>query len=73
MHRTGASPSPAVALEPDLTIAQAAERKQVSVKTVRRAISSGEIQAYRIGRLIRIPATSLEAWGRPLHYTGCGA
>lgn len=70
MHRIGASPSPTVALEPDLTIAQAAARKQVSVKTVRRAITSGDLQAYRIGRLIRIPAISLEAWGRPLQYLG---
>lgn len=55
----------------DLTIAQAAELKQVSVKTIRRAISRGEIQAHRLGpRLLRISAESLSTWGRPLQFSG---
>lgn len=55
----------------DLTIAQAAELKQVSEKTIRRAISRGEIDARRIGpRLVRVSAASLLDWGRPLQCTG---
>ncbi len=61
-------------IESDLTIAEAASRRGVSIKTIRRAISRGEIEAYRCGpRLIRISRASLAAWGTPLQYVGGGA
>lgn len=50
-----------------VSIARAAESIGVSQKTIRRAISRGEIQARRLGaRMIRIDADSLAAWGRPI-------
>ncbi|MGX1702551.1 helix-turn-helix domain-containing protein [Microbacterium sp. NPDC055357] len=51
----------------DLTVEQAAQAKQVSTKTIRRAIARGELEARRYGpRLIRISASSLALWGKPL-------
>lgn len=48
----------------DLTIKQAAARRQVSTKTVRRWISEGRLPAERIGpRLIRIRAEDLDQLG----------
>ena len=38
-----------------LTVAQLAERWQVSQRTVRRRIKEGEIRVVRIGRAVRIP------------------
>lgn len=49
------------------TIADAAARKQVSVKTVRRWIAAGLVTAERIGpRLIRVDLDSLDMAGRTL-------
>jgi excisionase family DNA binding protein len=37
------------------TLAQAAERTDVSIRTLRRRISTGELRAYRLGhRIIRV-------------------
>ena len=53
------------------TIYQAAERKQVSTKTIRRYITQGLIEAERFGpRLIRVNLTSLDQAGRSLQYVG---
>jgi excisionase family DNA binding protein len=38
-----------------LTVAQLAERWQVSERTVRRMIADGRIKAVRVGRSVRIP------------------
>ncbi len=52
---------------PLLTIDQAAERLQVSTRTVRRWITEGVIPARRLGRrAVRIAEEDLEAAGRPL-------
>lgn len=52
-----------------LTLEQAAELLQVSVDTIRRMITRGEVDARRFGpRLIRVNPESLIAAGRPLQY-----
>lgn len=49
------------------TIQQAAERKSVSVRTIRRYISQGLVRAERIGpRLIRVDLESVDRLGRSL-------
>ena len=54
-----------------VTIQQAADRYQVSTKTVRRYITRGLIEAERFGpRLIRVDLNSLEDVGTPLQYAG---
>lgn len=53
------------------TIKEAAERKKISVWTVRRYISAGLVEAERIGpRLIRVNLDSLDNLGRSLQYMG---
>lgn len=42
------------------TVKQAAECLQVSIKTVRRLIKAGEINAVRIGRCVRISQSELD-------------
>lgn len=44
-----------------LTIEQVAKRLQVSTKTVRRMIDSGDLYAVKAGGQIRIPPESLES------------
>jgi excisionase family DNA binding protein len=52
---------------PDITVPQAAERKGVSAKTIRRWIADGTLPAYRVGqKLIRIRVADLDALGTPL-------
>lgn len=48
-----------------LTVAEAAELLRCSDKTVRRMISRGEVRAFRIGRMVRLSRTDLEAATRP--------
>lgn len=43
------------------TIAQVADMFQVDPRTVRRWIAEGKLDAFRIGRMIRIPKTALSA------------
>lgn len=51
-------------MSPDLTIPDAAARKRVSTRTIRRWISSGLLPAYRVGpTLIRIRPEDLDALG----------
>lgn len=46
--------------EPALvSLAVAAERLGVSVKTIRRRISDGTVRGYRVGRLIRVDLDEL--------------
>lgn len=51
-------------LESDLTVREVAELRNVSHRTVRRAIARGELPAYRYGRAIRIRRADAEAFGR---------
>ena len=44
------------------TIAQVAEKLQVSEKTVRRMLVSGELPGYKIGGQYRIKPAELESW-----------
>lgn len=49
----------------DLTVAEAARRRAVSTKTIRRWISTGVLPAERLGpKLIRIKPADLDAVGR---------
>jgi len=41
------------------TVHEAAQMVRVSDRTIRRAISSGRLQAVRIGRAVRVPRESL--------------
>ncbi|QKE85157.1 helix-turn-helix domain-containing protein [Arthrobacter sp. NEB 688] len=43
------------------SLATAARRTGVSVKTLRRRIAAGELCAYRSGRLIRVVASDVDA------------
>ncbi len=51
---------PKLSLVQLLTVDQAAFRLQMSPKTVRRLINSGELQAIRIGRVVRIDPRELD-------------
>jgi len=42
------------------TLAHAAERTGVSVRTLRRRINDGELTAYRTGRLIRVEPSDVD-------------
>jgi excisionase family DNA binding protein len=47
---------------PLLTPKEVADRLQVSIRTVRRLITSGQLKALHIGRLLRITPAALEAY-----------
>ena len=65
---TAASTSP---VQQWVTIAESAERKKLSTKTIRRYISQGLVEAERVGpRLIRVNLASLDNLGRSLQYLG---
>jgi excisionase family DNA binding protein len=49
-------------MEPLLTTFDAADRLQVSIRTVRRLMTSGKLKSLRIGRLRRITTAALEAY-----------
>jgi excisionase family DNA binding protein len=49
-------------LEPVLTVKEIAELHNVSERTVRRRIETGELTAIRDGRLIRVRARDLRAY-----------
>jgi excisionase family DNA binding protein len=62
-----ATHSPATSSPDWITLAEAADRLSVSIKTCRRMIARGDLPAKRIGsRLIRVPVAALEAVGRDL-------
>ncbi|MBT9257201.1 helix-turn-helix domain-containing protein [Phycicoccus sp. MAQZ13P-2] len=43
------------------SLASAARRTGVSVKTLRRRVAAGELSAYRSGRLIRVEVSAVDA------------
>jgi excisionase family DNA binding protein len=49
-----------------LTVAQTADALNCSTDSVRRLIATGELRAYRFGRLIRIAAVDIGQAGRPV-------
>ena len=49
-----------------LTLQQAADLLGVSAKTVRRFIARGDLQAYRVGRQIRITLADVESLLQPI-------
>ena len=53
------------------TVKEAAQRKKISVWTIRRYITAGLVEAERLGpRLIRVNLNSLDGLGIPLQYVG---
>ena len=61
-HQQAAEPTPSPAALPPhlLALPAVALRLGVSVKTVRRMLSRGDLRAYRIGRLLRVDQQDLE-------------
>jgi len=50
-----------------ITLREAAQRLQISEKSVRRWIADGRLKGVRIGpRMIRVDAASIAALGQPL-------
>ena len=45
-----------------LTVRQAATQLQLSERTVRRAITAGELAVHRIGAAVRISEADLSTW-----------
>lgn len=45
-----------------LSLAAASEDLELSERTLRRAISAGELPAYKVGKSVRIRRTDLDAW-----------
>ena len=45
-----------------VTLSMAAERAAVSSRTVRRAVSRGELIAYRVGGLLRLKSCDVDVW-----------
>jgi excisionase family DNA binding protein len=51
-------------LRPLLSLKEAAERLNVSERTIRRLIANRELRAARVGNQLRIDADQLEEWLR---------
>jgi excisionase family DNA binding protein len=50
-----------------ISLGEAAERYGVSIRTIRRRISAGELKAIRFGpRLIKVDPDDLDAMGQPM-------
>lgn len=47
------------------SVQEAAEFWNVHPDTIRRAINSGDLQAFKVGRVIRIPAAALQGFATP--------
>jgi excisionase family DNA binding protein len=45
-----------------VTLSTAAERAAVSSRTVRRAVSRGELSAYHVGVQLRLKSTDVDLW-----------
>lgn len=56
-----------------LTLEQAAERWQVSIRTLRRRIAEGRLTAYRHGRAIRLKPEDVDALFTPTNKWSGGA
>lgn len=53
------------------SLAAAAERTDVSIKTLRRRIAAGELRAYRYGpRILRVDPNDVDKLMRPLRTAG---
>lgn len=48
------------------TLADEAFRLGISVKTLRRRIASGDLPAYKVGRVIRVNPADVDALLRPI-------
>lgn len=48
-----------------ITLEQASERTQLSVRTIRRYIAQGKLTAYRAGRVIRLLPADIDALFTP--------
>jgi len=59
MTKTHKAPKPGHRL---LTAQNAADRLQVSVRTIHRAIATGKLRAIHIGRSVRISEEALQAF-----------
>jgi excisionase family DNA binding protein len=60
-------PAPRLPVIPDLSAAEFAAAKGVSIRTVRNWIAAGYVRATRVGpRLVRIPASELDRIGTPI-------
>ncbi len=59
--------APRLPVIPDLSAAEFAAAKGVSIRTVRNWIAAGYVRATRVGpRLVRIPASELDRIGTPI-------
>lgn len=56
-----------------ITLEQAAERTQLSVRTIRRYISQGKLLAYRADRVVRLLPTDVDALFTPTNQWDRGA
>lgn len=61
MKPTPTKPDPRAAA-PLLAVQEVAHRLGISVKTVRRMIAGRHLPAHRIGRLVRVTETDLQAF-----------
>lgn len=64
---------PASALPELITLQQAAERTQISARTLRRYIAEGRLVAYRMGRAIRLKPEDVAALFTPTNKWSGGA
>ncbi len=60
MNASSNSPTPAS--KPFFTLADLANRYDVSVRTVRRWVDAGEMIAHRVGRQLRVSAEDLKTF-----------
>ena len=58
----GRPPAPGHSLEEHFSPVSLARRLECSVAKVRKSIWRGELDAVRVGRLVRIPASSVQRW-----------
>ena len=59
-HDLVITPDPSSVSQPLMTIPEVAEHLRVSTRTVRRMTRSGELEAVKIRRSVRVPATAVE-------------
>lgn len=52
------------------SVGETARKLNISSDLVRKMIRSGEIEARKFGRIIRVRASSLESAGKPLSIAG---
>lgn len=67
------SNEPAFGISPLITLQQASENTQLSVRTLRRYIAAGELTAYRAGRSIRLKPEDVDALFTPTNKWDGGA